>query len=548
MNEIFRPGKAFKSGNHYYADRKEYIIDPYDASVTRVKRLIEEKAVCCPFILKDLQNVTIDLNGAVLRFNGGCLPFVLENCKNITLRNFTIDYRRAPYTQFEMLEADEDHVALKLCEGFDCIRRGNELIPVDGAYEYEMHSGDLLLQPFDAITRAPSYNGWCILAVIGDEGKAGENPPMPIQHLKSEIREDGTVVWYGKFPKTWRRGQMLAVAHESRACPGIYCCDCENTVVEHVRMKRVAGFGIHGFFCKDFTVRGLVIKTDDDSNELVSINADAVHQIGLSGKLVMEDCVFENMLDDGGNFHNYFVPVEKTENNTVTVSFRFPGGCALAWHRIFRPGQRLTVYHKNTIRVKGHVKVEKITYDDERYCAEMILKGDVQCVEAGDHLENHEAAPEIEIRRCRTGRNRPRGFLISTWRKTLIEGCHFTSSSCAIHFTGDTEYWFESGYVSDVTIRNNIFENCCYNGGDASIIASPTFTSVPDEKYYHRGIKILDNLFISFIDTAAKFSYTKDVIYKGNRFIHSGTYPYRGKAPRIITEQCDNIQTEEDEL
>ncbi|MBO4299170.1 MAG: hypothetical protein J5998_10245 [Clostridia bacterium] len=542
MPTLFGPGVSFESGQTYLADKPLYEIGLAD---TRPReRIIHRDAVPVAFELRDLSDVTIDLGGATLLFNGRILPFVLENCRNVTLRNFTIDYRRAAYTQADILEAYPDRLVLRICEGFPCVFRDGEAIPVDGGAESNLHDGEFLMQPFDAVTRAPAYGAGCILAAIGS-GKEAKNPPLAVQRLKSELRGDGAVIWHGRFPSSYRAGQVLAFTCESRATPAIYACDCENVIVEHVRMKRVAGFGIHGYFCRDFTVRDMVLKVDDGSNELVSINADGVHMIGLSGRLLIEDCVFENMLDDGGNFHGYFTPVSAVAGDRVVASLDFHGGASLAWHRIFRPGQTLTVYRGNTIAVKGAVRVREADYPDDSRI-ELLLEGDTGIIRPGDHLENHEAMPEITIRRCRTGRNRPRGFLLSSWRKTVVEDCHFYNCSSAIDFTGDTNYWHESGPVNDVTIRRCVFENCGYCGGPAPITAGPNFEPCGEAPCYHRGITVEDSAFICFDDAALSLRYCDGVTYRNNRFIHSMAYPRRRETARVLAEHCLNLHIEED--
>jgi len=543
MSEIFRPGMRFESGKTYVADRAEYVIELSD---TRPRgRIIKEYEVPVAFELRDLQDVTIDLGGAVLMFHGRILPFVLENCKNVILRNFTITYRRAACTQGEILEADENHLAMRITEGFDCVFRDGEVILKDGGTPRDTHNGDMLLQPFDPVTRAPAYNAGCMLALVGEGGKEYDNLPLSLQRLRSEIREDGAVVWYGKFPPTYRAGQVLVFTHESRATPGIYVCDGENTVVEHVRMRHVAGFGIHNYFGRDFTVRDLVLEVPEGSSELISINADGIHMIGLSGKLLIEDCVLENMLDDGGNFHGYFTPVVEVDGNRAGVSLAFPGGEPMVWHKIYRPGDVLTIYRGNTIAVKGMVKVEQARYHEDSKGVTLTLSGDTALLEAGDHLENHDAAPEITIRRCRTGRNRPRGFLLSSWKKTVVEDCHFYNCASAIDFTGDTTYWHESGPVGDVTIRRNVFENCGYCGDNGTITANPHFEACEEEPCYHKNITVEDNLFICFSDSALIMNDCDGITYRGNRYVRSMAYPRRESAPRVVLNNCLNVQIEE---
>ena len=536
--ELFHPGMVFESDHMYVADETLYTIDIRDTQP--MGRLISEKEVPVAFALRGLENVTLDFGGARLLFQGQILPFVLENCRNVTIKNLTVDYRRAPYTQGVILEADTRHIKMRICDGFPCHYRDNRVFPVDGSAETDLGKGHMLLQPYDAVTRAPAYNAGCILATVGDKTDS-KNPPLPIHYIRSEVPEEGVVVWYSDFPESYRAGQILAFTHADRSTPGIYCCDCSGLVFENIRMKRVAGFAIHAYFCRDMTVRGLVLRVDDDSNELVSINADGVHTICQSGSLLIEDCVLENMLDDGGNFHGYFTPVEAVEGNTLVTTFRFPGAESLLWHRLYRPGESIEVYRDHTIARRGTLKIVDVQYREDAGEAVLTFEGDPSIVKPGDHIENHEAMPEITICRCRTGRNRPRGFLISTWRKALIENCHFYNCSSAIDFTGDTTYWFESGPVNDVTIRGNVFENCGYCGANAPITAGPQFAAAEDAPVYHRNITVEDNLFITFNDIAMIADYCDGITLRNNRYIHSLTYPRRVRGPRVVASHSTNI-------
>ena len=539
----FCPGQRFGSGQTYRAAGERIVVRLADTEPC--ERLIDRDPVPVAFHLRDLSDVTVDLGGATLFFEGRILPFVLENCRNVTLKNFTIDYRRAPCTLAEVLEADAGHLRLRIPDTYPCLTRDGMPVPVDGSRETSLCDGHFLLQPFDPVTRAPAFEAGCMLAALGS-GTASKNPPLSVQRLRSEALADGTFVWRGRFPGSWRAGQVLPCAHESRGTPGIYACDCEGVTVENVRMKRVAGFGIHGYFCRDFTVRGVNMSVDDGSDELVSDNADGVHMIGLSGSLLIEDCVFENMLDDGGNFHGYFTPVTAVTGNRASVSLDFPAGETLAWHRIYRPRQVLTVYGGSTIAVKGTVEVREAEYGADDLSVTLTLAGDVSLLRPGDHLENREAMPGITIRRCRTGRNRPRGFLLSSHRRTVVEDCHFYNCASAIDFTGDTNYWYESGPVSDVLIRRSVFENCNYCGGTAAITASPRFDPCPQAPCYHGGLTVEDNLFISHTDAVMDLRFFDGVTYRRNRYLHSLAYPHRKNTPRVLTENCRNLHIEGD--
>ena len=148
--------------------------------------------------------------------------------------------------------------------------------------------------------------------------------------------------------------------------------------------------------------------------------------------------------------------------------------------------------------------------------------------------------PEITIRRCISGKNRPRGFLLSSGAKTLVEDCYFNNCSCAIHFTGDTTYWYEAGPVHDVTIRHCHFHNCGYCGANHAILATPEVKTTEKEPCYHSNITIEDNVFESFIPGMLYARQCRNIVFQGNRFIATGDYsPREGVLPIDLAECSD---------
>lgn len=76
-------------------------------------------------------------------------------------------------------------------------------------------------------------------------------------------------------------------------------------------------------------------------------------------------------------------------------------------------------------------------------------------IAAGNILENATLCPRLTVRNCRMlKQNCGRSILVTTPAKILIENNYFRSAGAAILIEGDTDLWFESGAVCDVTIRN----------------------------------------------------------------------------------------------
>ena len=121
-------------------------------------------------------------------------------------------------------------------------------------------------------------------------------------------------------------------------------------------------------------------------------------------------------------------------------------------------------------------------------------------VKNGDAVASLTWIPDLTIRGCTATKNRARAFLVSTRGKVLIENNRFHVPSPAIVIAGDARGWYESGAVSDVTIRGNHFDNCNYGTErNAAIEIMPEIDRAHRAgTYYHSGIVIEDNTFDVF--------------------------------------------------
>lgn len=81
--------------------------------------------------------------------------------------------------------------------------------------------------------------------------------------------------------------------------------------------------------------------------------------------------------------------------------------------------------------------------------------------------------------------------------KMTIERNRMERSFIALYFYDLLEYWFEAGRLRDVTVRNNVFDDCNRMGGDAFIKIGLTGWKATDADVprIHEGITIRDNVF-----------------------------------------------------
>lgn len=105
-------------------------------------------------------------------------------------------------------------------------------------------------------------------------------------------------------------------------------------------------------------------------------------------------------------------------------------------------------------------------------------------------VENVTWTPEVRITNNYFARVPTRGILITTRRKSLIEGNTFYGMQMSGIFVADDGLsWYESGPVHDLTIRQNTFLNC----------GEPIISIDPENREYkgavHKNITIEENYF-----------------------------------------------------
>lgn len=149
-------------------------------------------------------------------------------------------------------------------------------------------------------------------------------------------------------------------------------------------------------------------------------------------------------------------------------------------------------------------------------------------VQNGDCIENITWTPAVRITNCRFERNNTRGLLITTRRKVLIEGNTFYHTGMhAILIADDALSWFESGPVRDVTIRNNVFDNCGYNSApenDVIAIAPENHELVPGF-FVHRNIRIEKNTFKMYDYPVLTARSVDNLVFTGNRLVWDDFFP-----------------------
>ena len=166
---------------------------------------------------------------------------------------------------------------------------------------------------------------------------------------------------------------------------------------------------------------------------------------------------------------------------------------------LFKAGDEMRLIRRTTLRPYGNNKVKSSKMVNIDYMIVELEKPMVDEIATNDSIENTTWNPEVIVRNCNFRGNRARGPLLTSPKKILIENNTFYIPGCGLLVEGDCNYWFESGAVNDITIKNNLFEECTFgNWGKAVFQITPQVLEFEPDFCYHRNITIQGNTFKLF--------------------------------------------------
>ena len=519
------PGTALCSDTYYRFEGDildvslsdtQHITDRIYLSLTAFHR----GALDTAFYLHGLKNVVLDFGGATLFLRGRIQPFIVDECENITIKNVTVAYDRSFFSEFDVVSNENGELRLALRENFPCRVENGYLIPYSDTWENrELHIGDMFVQAFDRETR--ESDGWTV-AAIGEEIKLKDTPPCPVAHLRVR-EEDGDIVLMGPVPSHWNSRHVVALSHETRDKSSVFLCRSQNITIENYRMLNGAGYGITGMYSGNITVDGLILTHDEKSPGILSNSADAVHLIAAKGDVIIRNSVMEGMFDDALNVHTNFYLAHGVRDGKL-CAYKGPESYSCdAYYQVFGVGDIIRVYRGQTLEPKCTLRILETEVLD---ACNILLQtdGDLSGIEDGDMIENLSTQPDVLIEDCRFGKAISH-LRIQTRGKVVIR---HNEMGLPLWFTGDTNYWFEASPVTDVLVCENRFV-----GSRGCIRSCPEYKASAEAPYYHRGIRITDNVFD--IVQAMHAINTDDIIFIGNRCSDIA------QIPQIHAENCGRI-------
>lgn len=488
--------------------------------------------------LAGAKNIIIEGNGSEFVFHGRMKMVQMDGCENVIIRNFSTDWARPFISQGEFLSVTDTYVDLKIDKiqypyimkyGKICFTGEGWSSDVKGYLNiYDKETGDISYRTRD------EYTG----NIFND---------------KAEEIQNGVVRFYGKpreQPVPVGRGQIITLYHGTYILTGIEIGKCKNIHLQDITIYHTLSHAIYAYRSENVSMERVSTTPRADKGRVFSGVADATHITCCKGLILVDGCQHAGQGDDFLNVHGTYSEVmEILGDNRVRLNHK---------SSFFDISDTLWIVNPATLQRDSEMVVKeiKVSFDKEQQSDGFIFvfeKPLPASLKTGYFLENKTWTPEVIVRNCRFQRkNRARGMLVTTPKKVVIENNYFSTAGASILIEGDLDHWFESGAHENVSIRNNVFENCMSSGcdtggrwewGEAPITISPSYRPEhADSPTYHRNITITENTFICF-DAPVVFARSVDrLTFENNKLLKSDAFPpFLWQKSNLYLDGCRHV-------
>lgn len=471
------------------------------------------------FAISNRKNLIIDGGGARFVFHGRMVPFLIDHAERLTLQNFSVDFSRPFHSEGRVLAVTPHSVDLDIPEEFPFQIRNGVLVFVDAVRVRKAGDPPEVLYPyetllaFDPVRRETAFMAPEVRRLesgIAAESIGGRRIRIPLSLRTPPARVGETFVFGADF----------------RDCPGFLIADSASVTLREVTVNHCGGMGVIAQRSADLSLQRVAITPPPGGRRILSITADAIHFVNCRGRITLEDCVFEQQLDDAVNIHGLYAQItRRLAPNQIEIKLVHPQQAGVDFVEV---GTRLELTQGRSLAPLGAAIVTRVERVNKQFTIVETSTAIPDSVAVGDCVANADAnTAEVHIARCLFRGNRARGILLGSRGRTVVENNTFHIPGAAILFEGDGRFWFEQAGVRDVLIRGNTFDNCNFGiWGHATIEVRPGL----DEAFqkvtrYNHNIRIEDNLFRVFGSAYLLSAYSVDGLrFKGNKLEISQDY------------------------
>ncbi len=462
--------------------------------------------------MKDLQDITIDGNGAKIVIHGKMTPLLFDSCKNISVKNLTIDYACPTMAEFTVLSNDHGVCVIKI--NADCLFRveGNNLI-----WQGET---DLNGKPYWEDSYISNRRHIKIFDTQAEICRDLRRDDLEFERIE-QIDSTTLLVELKNKDVPLSAGCIVQTRNIVRDQTGSLFQRCKNLCFENLRIKFMHGLGMVSQFCENVTYKNCDLTPAE--GRTIASTADFFQFSGCKGNLTLENCKAWGAQDDYINAHGTHLQIIEKQDieNCITVRFMHNESWGF---QAFEVGDEIEFIKWNTLIPFGNAKVLEYRRLNDTDIM-LLLDRQFPDLELGkDVVENATWTPNLYVRGCDFGPTAGRGILCTTRGEVIIENNRFRNLwGPALLIEDDCNFWFESGYTKEIIFRNNLIIGCDYGGTWANspvIRYTPKVMKEDSSEFVHGRLLLCGNSFENARTGTHSFclEYLREAEITGNRF------------------------------
>ena len=473
--------------------------------------------------LKGMKNLTIEGNGSVFIFHGKMITWVIDGSEQVRIQNLSVNYERPGMSEMTLKEVTATTVIA-------AVHPDSKFDIIDGRLEWY---GEKWM----------AKNHYAAL-VRPDKGMLLHSTWQPFLKSRAEIISPLTVKFTGDFSQfAGQPGEVLTIRDRYRDYVGAFINRSKNITLYNLHMYYMQGLGIVSQFSENLNYDSVFVEPEKGRGRVIASSADGMQFSGCKGQIIINNCRFNGLHDDPINVHGTHLKISEIVSPTM-LKLRFMHPQTYGFEA-FIAGDTVAYLHPASLQIfgQGMIKTAKLISEHEMLIE--MQKPFGNDIKVGDAFENITWTPSVTIKNSRFESTLTRGTLITTRRKVIIENnVYYRTGNQAILIENDALGWFESGPVADVTIRNNIFEECGFNSFPNNYIIdiNPQNHLLIPKYYVHKNIHIENNIFKVYDYPLLSARSTNGLTFVNNEIVKSDFIQPGKKRPTFNFTACTKVK------
>lgn len=444
-------------------------------------------------LLEGVNGVTLEGNGSSLIMHGDMMAIAVVNSTDVRFHDFVLDYKDPDTVDISIVGSGVDdngkeytdfyvpaNYNYTINEDGKNITWQGEISPVTGRPYWEKQSADFCAY-------LVIYKGYD-QTVARASDKAESNPFSGVEKITKSGENVLRFTYAGTRPKDQEEGNIFLLSDSAtRKTTGAFFWESQQILVENIDVHYLSGFGWLTQMCKDVEFKGVDFLPRYGTGKYTTSNADQLHVAGCGGYFKVTDCNFSMSHDDPINVHGSYMRVEEViDNKTLKLCYIHgqQGG-----FRQFHAGDEVLFYSRTYLEPpageeesnpyvvqssiapgeeyngkKLDMRTEIVTFEvpfDQETLDDLRIKvtRNNSTEQEGLYVaENVAYTPAVTVSGNHMKSIPTRGILCTTRQPVIIENNVFDNMAMAnIYLSNDADYWYESGPIRNMVIRNNKF-------------------------------------------------------------------------------------------